>query len=341
MKNIFINGKFLCQNVTGVQRFAIEIIKCLDKIDHTNVKFSLITPSEKYIKNILDLKKISIIHLTGKPNYYWEQVRLARFCKKNKPDDLLNLCNIAPVLFPGSCVIHDIAWIDAPSGLSKKFKMIYKFITWKNVKKYKNIFTVSYTMKKRIEMYYKVDNIFVIYNDARHMSYVNPVKPKCDLPDNFYFSLGSMNPNKNFKAIVNLANKYPYLNFVISGNTHKSFSKESTEKLNNLIYTGYLNDSELAYLYQNCDAFLFPSIYEGFGIPPLEAIICGCKNVICNDIPVLRELYGELVSFVDFNNIDFIEKIIPYENSNSLKLVEEKFNWMESACKVYDVLNRD
>ena len=67
----------------------------------------------------------------------------------------MNLCNIAPVKYPGSCVIHDLGVIDAPSGFSWKQRFIYKLINAKNVKKYKNIFTVSNLMKNRIEEYEK------------------------------------------------------------------------------------------------------------------------------------------------------------------------------------------
>ena len=335
MKIIYINGKFLCQKVTGVQRVGIEIVKQFDKMNLNDIKFYIITPSKEYIITKLDLKNISVIELKGKPNYYWEQIKLAKFCKKNKPFDLLSFCNIAPVLYPGACFIHDLAWIDTPKSYSWKFRFVYNFIINHNIHKYKHIFTVSNVMKENISNRYKVNNIDVIYNSAEHIINVKEKKTNIKLPDEYYFSLGSANPNKNFKSIIELAKKNPNEYFVISGNKHKSFNDIECDSLSNVIFTGYLNDEEICYLYKNCKAFLFPSVYEGFGIPPLEALMCGCKNVICNDIPVLHELYDEYVTFVDFNKIDNLN--VEFSNKNyDINELKEKFNWERSAIKVLD-----
>lgn len=300
---LFINGKFLCQKITGVQRYAIEITKEIDKFVEPKSVY-IISPSKKYVINDLSdmLKNIQIIYTKGKPNYYWEQWTLARYCKKSKPDDLLNFCNIAPILFPGSCTLHDLAFIEAPEGLNWKMRLIYKIITKLNVKRYKHIFTVSNTMAEHIARHYKIKKPTVTYNGYEHMLNKKAIKPKIDLPESFYLAVGSMNPNKNFRAIIELAKNTPNENFVIAGGKFKSFNNINLENIKNLDFIGYVSDENLIWLYQNCKAFLFPSKYEGFGIPPLEAYVVGCKNIICNDIPVLRELYGEIFNFADFNN---------------------------------------
>ena len=334
MKTIFINGKFLCQRITGVQRFAIEIVKELDKIEQNDVEFKIIAPEQQYQVNHLNLKNIKIVYTKGKPGYYWEQFKLSKYCKKNRPYDLLNLCNVAPIKYPGSCVIHDLAVIDVPNGYSWKQRFIYKLINKMNIKKYKHIFTDSNTMKDRIYEYYKgirKKEITVIYSSAEHMNNIIPKKPNIDLPEHYFFSLGSMNPNKNFGAIVNLAKNNPNDFFIISGKKHKSFNDIDLESLPNLQFAGYLSDEEIKYLYANCTAFLFPSIYEGFGIPPLEALMCGCKCVICNDIPVLRELYGDVALFADFNKINKIDV--------TDALIEKKdlnYSWTKSSIIMYN-----
>lgn len=328
---IFINGKFLCQKITGVQRYAIEITKELDKLVEPN-SFYIISPSKEYIVNDLSnvLKHIKIIYTKGKPKYYWEQWTLPRYCKKNKPDDLLNFCNIAPVLYPGSCTLHDLAFIEAPKGLNWKMRLIYKLITKLNVKRYKRIFTVSNTMAENISRHYKVKKPIVTYNGYEHMLNIKPIKPNIDLPESFYFAVGSMNPNKNFEAIIKLAINNSDDNFVIAGGRFKSFKNISVETIKNLNFIGYVSDENLVWLYQNCKAFLFPSKYEGFGIPPLEAYAVGCKNIICNDIPVLKELYNHLFNFIDFkaNNI-CISKINYPKESNKLECSLDKYLCVE------------
>lgn len=336
MKEIFINGKFLCQRITGVQRFAFEIVKKLDDIPNPGISFKIIVPSKEYIVNHFNFKNISIIYTKGKPSYFWEQFTLAKYCKKHKPYDLLNLCNVAPVLYPGSCVIHDLGCVDAKKGFSLKQILVYRFINKCNVKKYKNIFTVSNFMKTRIEEYYGVKNINVIYNGHEH--FINPSvsKPKFVLPEKYYFAVGSMNPNKNFESILQLAKNNNKDVFYVTGGTAKNFKKMKLEFPENVKFTGYLEDAELAYLYQHCHAFLFPSLYEGFGIPPLEALVLGCKNIICNEIDVLKEIYGDYAIFIDFSkNITLSE--LPLKNDIDLTELKDRFSWANSARKLIEV----
>ena len=331
---IIINGKFLCQKITGVQRFAIEIVKELDKLLGDGYEAYIVCPSKEEVCNHIEFKNIKIIHTKGKSGYLWEQWTLPRYVKKQKPDHFLNLCNVAPILYPGSCVIHDLGCIDAAEGFSKKQNHVYRFINKRNVKKYKNIYTVSNVMKRRIEEYYKVSNVTVIYNSADHMKSVTPKKPNLELTDHFYFSLGSMNPNKNFRAILRIAEKNPDKNFYISGKKAKSFSDEELVVPDNVHFCGYFYDDEIVYMYQQCDAFLFPSIYEGFGIPPLEALVSGCKVVVCNDIPVLREVYDGYCTFVDFNKIDTLDF------DNNVKPFVNKYHWSDSAKKLLGTITK-
>lgn len=334
MRTIYINGRFLCQKITGVQRLAMELTKKIDIMNDFNaIQFKLISPSKKYIKNDIELKNIQIIELKGKPNYYWEQIKLPLFCKKHKPDDLLSFCSIAPILYPGSCFIHDLNWIDEPKGFSFKFRVAYNVILFFNIKRYKYVFTVSNFTKENIEKRFNIDNVKLIGTAADHILKIIPIKPKVSLPEKFYFSLGSSNPNKNFKSIIKMAKENPDLNFVISGQNHSAFGNDKQEKLDNLIYTGYLNDSEIVYLYKNCCAFLFPSIIEGFGLPPLEALLCGCKNVICNDISVLHEIYEGYVTFVDFNKTINL-KNIKNANLNDIDKLIDKYNWKENCNRL-------
>lgn len=334
VKEIFINGKFLCQKITGVQRYAIEITKELDKLCTFDIKITIVAPSKEYVINDVKYNNISITYLKGKPNYYWEQWTLPRYCKKKKPDDLLNFCNIAPVLYPGSCTIHDLGFIEAPKGYNWKMKVIYKFITKCNIKRYKHIFTVSNTMAEHISSYYKVNKPIVTYNGYEHIMLINPIKPSFDLPNDFYLAVGSLNPNKNFKAIIELAQTYPNENFVIAGGKFKTFNNINVEHMKNLCFIGYVSDENLVWLYKHCKSFLFPSLYEGFGIPPLEAYAVGCRNIICNDIPVLKELYGDFLNFTNFSINTFLLPCTNFVGSfNSIK----KYSWKDTTNLIFNM----
>ena len=126
--------------------------------------------------------------------------------------------------------------------------------------------------------------------DIRHDK--NIIHDLCLSGKDFYFSLGSKSPHKNYKFIIECAKNNPDDIFVVSGNMNNSVfnNVKEEEEIKNVIYTGYLNDEQLVTLYKECKAFIFPSLYEGFGIPPLEALTVGCKKIILSNIPVFKEI---------------------------------------------------
>lgn len=338
MKDIYINGKFLCQKVTGVQRVAIELTKALDNINDPELKFYILAPSN--IINKLELNNIDIIEVPGNAGYSWEQLKLPKYCKKHKVVDLLSFCNIAPIKFPGSCFVHDLAVIEAKEGYSWKQRFIYKYINKKNIKKYKNIFTVSNTMKNHIESYYDVKDVNVLYNGCEHLKKANEAKPELDVPEKYYLAVGSMNPNKNFASILRIAKNMPLDNFLIVGGSHKSFQEQKMEIPSNVKFVGYVSDNELTYLYSHAYAFLFPSKYEGFGIPPMEAITLGCKTVICNNIDVLHELYDGICDFEDFDKIDYLKPSYKTITESDIETLKERFSWYKSANELINILKK-
>ena len=144
---LYINGRFLTQKITGVQRFAIEIVKQLDKMN-LDEKIVILHPSG--VIQDLNLKNIELKQIGKTTGHFWEQVELATFMLKHKKDKLLSMCNIAPILFPGYVVLHDIGFKTHSEHLNWKFKFLYRFITRMNIKRYKHIFTVSKFSKNEI-----------------------------------------------------------------------------------------------------------------------------------------------------------------------------------------------
>jgi glycosyltransferase involved in cell wall biosynthesis len=120
------------------------------------------------------------------------------------------------------------------------------------------------------------------------------------------------------------------------------------QKIGGLVeLTGYVSDEQLALLYQNAQAFVFPTLSEGFGLPGLEAMSLGCP-VLCSDIPVLKEIYGQAAEYFDPSKPkDIAQKIVDFEKNNNRKkeLIEKgyallkKYSWQKMASetlKVYD-----
>ncbi len=336
---IYLNGKFLTQKITGVQRYAREVIKT---IDNMNLKDEIILLIPQNAINDMELKNIKTKKIGKLRGRLWEQISLPIFVKKQKSKTLLNLCNIAPVLLPGYITLHDISFKTNSQHLNWKFVTYYKIITRLNIKRYKHIFTVSEFSKSEIINNYHIDEnkVTVAYNSAEHINSVvadYEIIKKLELENKeFLFSLGSKSPHKNFKFVEKCAKNNPDLLFVVSGdNNSKIFNdEEENNEIKNIIYTGRLDDGEIKALYARCKAFMFPSKYEGFGIPPLEAIECGCRNIIVSDIPVLHEIYSENVKYLNLNDEENESKKIK-DKINEKIIVDEsiikKYTWENTA----------
>ncbi|MDA1663056.1 glycosyltransferase family 1 protein [Bacillus cereus group sp. TH153LC] len=324
-KNIYINGRFLTQNVTGVQRVAEQIVKELDiTLNKSNIfsqyKIIILVPNcecrDVVFKNI-EIRSIGILK-----GHLWEQIELPLFVKKEL---LINLCNTGPMIKKNQLVmIHDAAICSAPEGFSKKFVLWYKLLYKQFSRNSRRIVTVSNFSKEELLRYYpKMDNkLGVIYNGVDHVVDINPdekILSKNDLEaDDYILAVSSMNPNKNFRVIGEaLAKSKRFSGKVViaGGNQTGIFADGASSVGHNIKWVGYVTDEELVALYKNARIFIFPSLYEGFGLPPLEAMRMGCV-VIASNAASIPEICKEHAIYFDPNSPeDLLNKIESvYEN---------------------------
>lgn len=350
MKKIYINGRFLTQNITGVQRYAIEIVKALDKYLDDNklndkYKFEIVCP--KNIKQKLILKNIEIKKIGSLKGHLWEQIELPLYVKNKF---LFNFCNCAPLVKKNQIVtIHDVAVCAVPYAYSKTFRIWYKFMYKILTSRLKKIFTVSEFSKKRLNEYFNIplERIEVTYNGIDHMENIKPdenIFSKFSIEKNNYvLAVSSLNPSKNFKLILETAKILPEINFVIAGGNNSTvFKEQGLEITSNVKFIGYVDDEELVALYKYASCFVYPSIYEGFGIPPIEAMSCRCPVIVSN-IDVLREVCGKGALYCDIKDVDNLTNKIQQIYNNIInidELIEEgkknikKYKWNNSARKI-------
>ena len=345
MKTIYINGKFLTQKITGVQRVARELVFRLDKLaaNQEQLSFVLLVP-EDYDKSFaLSSIKTEVVH--GNGGYVWEQIKLPKYLKKKKDYFLLSLCNISPLALRNKNIVtmHDLAVVHHPEFFSKKFVMIYRYIFKRQAKFSPLILTDSLTSKNDIVSHYKIDDAKVkIIWPASFKTDAQALQAKrleTMLNKGLCFSVGSASPNKNMKYVFACARRNPQYTFLLSGGRSKAFAKsEGVDTMpENVRYLGYLSDDELRYVYSKCEFFLFPSIYEGFGLPPLEAATYGCKKIIVSDIPTMHEIFGGDVNYInplDYENVVNLDAVKEYDYRN----LHDKFSWDASAKALMDCL---
>lgn len=340
-----INGKFLTQRLTGVQRFSTEIIKALDKICKKG-EFVLLVPKGGTFNNSI-LKNIEVKKYGLLKGILWEQISYPLYAKKN---NLLcvNLGNVAPLVKPDIVCIHDMDIIRHPQWFNWKFVLWSKLQYYNSVAHSKLILTVSEFSKREIqEIYPKSKNrVFVVSEGWQHILDVQSDKDtlkKYGLNEkNYFFSLYQSTPNKNIKWVIETARRNHNQLFVISGWHNRKINIKDdvmnmAESLENVKVLGYVTDGELKCLIKNCKFFLFPSIYEGFGLPPLEALGLGA-NVLAGDIPVMREILDDAVTYLDpydfSSNVEDLEEI-EYERRYR---VLEKYSWAKGAEQLYQLL---
>jgi len=163
---------------------------------------------------------------------------------------------------------------------------------------------------------------------------------KKEQSDRYILALSSIAKHKNFERLVQAFLKIDIdiKLYIVGGINQKIFGKDSIKILNkiqqskNIIFLGRVDDEKLVELYSNALFFIYPSLYEGFGIPPLEAQACGCP-ILLSDITVFREVYGNSVHYCNPLDVDDIRKQIEYLLSDAKLLKDLKHKSLENAKK--------
>lgn len=344
MQTFVVNGKFMADRMQGIVRYGREILNCLDVILPENVHVILAIPHNA--EEIPNYKNIEIITLGTKSGISWEQFELGSYMRKHKSYTLINFCNVAPFFIqPGITVVHDIMYKTFPDNyksLRNRLSRVWHCIQYDYIFKHeKQIITVSeFSKNEIIKSYPTVKNkIVVIPNGWQHvLKYTENPDWHKKYPylkeGGFFFSLATLAKNKNGKWIIEVAKKNPEYMFAMGGKIYEEDLKELPQ---NVKLLGFVSDGDACSLMKNCKAFLFPSLYEGFGIPPLEALAQG-TDVISSNTSSMPEVLGKSVYYIDPYDYDVnIDKLLKTSIESKEKALS-RYGWDKSSRLLADMM---
>lgn len=334
---LIVNARFLTQELTGVQRFAVEISKQLKRKLGDQVVF--VSPHNIVLKEAAE--ELSPVIVGKHTGYLWEQWDLMRYMKANGGHHLLSLCGFAPVFYKNkSWVLHDIQSVRYPQMFAWKIRLVYSILMPSVLKTSKHVFSVSKFSVGEISSHYGIplSKMSVAYN-APAACFVKK-EDSALAKQKYLFAVSSVKANKNFisvlKAFDRIKDECPDLQLFIAGSLKaKQFKDVDITpyiKSDRVKLIGYVSDDDLVKYYSNALALIFPSFYEGFGLPVIEAQACGCP-VICSDASSLPEVASGSALMSNPTDIEGF--------GNSIKLLynsEEKRQ--ELIQKGYDNISR-
>lgn len=341
---LYINGRFLTQPLTGVNRFAYEITKALHKEGY---EFTLICPHQD-ICDEYNVENFKIQYYGFGKSHIWELFSLPFFFLNKKNDILVSFSGLGPIFVKNKITtIHDLAHRENPKWYSFPYRTFYRIVEPLVVKSAQKIITVSEFSKGEILKYYKSitqDKIHVIYNACNDDW---EFTGKRNLTSDYILCVSSIDPRKNFPILLDAFREIPEVKLKIVGGKNAVFSNDNLDIPSNAEFLGRVSDEELAELYQNAIAFIYPTLYEGFGLPPIEAAHFGCPTIISN-IPVLKEVCGDTAVYFnpqDYRSIiDAVRYILTLTEEQREMLVAsskknlERFSWRISAQRLIEML---
>lgn len=273
--NIHLNARFKSRPVTGVERFAWEVGARL--ATHHLPDLGEIAPEQP---------------VQGLKGHAWEQFQLPRQLPRGAA--LFSPCNTGPIAVTRQLVvIHDAAVWDCPDGFSTTFRHLYRQLLPRLARRSRAIATVSEFSRQRLAHWLQLpaERIAVLGNAVGPEFTPGDPAPPTDAKAGgpVLLCVGSLDPRKNLNRLLrawldlHAAGRLPdgaRLHLVGGANPRSFAALDRVEDHDSIRWLGRLSDRDLIEQYRRADAFIFPSLYEGFGLPPLEAMACGCPVLL-------------------------------------------------------------
>lgn len=365
MKRIWIDGfEANVPQRVGSGQVAIELLRNIERIDKKNDYTILLASSPlDDLPKERDGWKYKILKLNRLKT--WLAIPFALYTAQQKPDLIFSPTHYIPRFSPVKRVvtIFDLAYLHFPQMFGKKD--LIKLINWTkfSILKSDHIITISNFTKKDIIKNYNVSEakITVAYPgyDKEKFRPISDTKRRSEILEKYHIDgryiiyVGTIQPRKNLLRLIGAMKEIEGVKLVIVGKT-KGLGREgwmfeeilgAPQKFgieDRVIFTGFVPTEDLPYLISGAEAFVWPSLWEGFGIPPLEAMACGTP-VVVSDVSSLPEVVGDAGVIINQESITHIKEGIlkiledrEFHQKMSKKGLEQakKFSWEKMAKEV-------
>jgi glycosyltransferase involved in cell wall biosynthesis len=351
---------FIARGLTkgGVTRYIENVLRAFDDSFLLEDSLFLFTDREDF-KTIY--KNIKVIYINNSNKIYWDCIKVMPFLFKTKLDVVFYPKNIIPFThllfrFKKINIVHDLAYFDKSLNEYKLFDTLYMKAFMKLSCTFSDrIIAVSLATKKDIENVFKISSakISVVHEGVEdkfkpqeNKSFIQQTLLKYKIKEPFIFYCGSLSPRKNIlrtlMAFNDIKDKVAHNIYLAGGQSwhDEEVRRYIKDQLSDRVFIiGHISDEELINMYSSADLYLYPSLYEGFGLPILEAQACGCA-VLTSDKTSCPEVAGEGSAIVDpLSKSEISNKMLEIlENKNYKNLLIEngfknvkKFNWTDSV----------
>lgn len=357
-------------HLTGIERYNINITREIIK-NHPENEYILLFKNEVH-KDFLDIANQTNVSYSIIPScnkLIFIQMRLLKALNKVDADYYLFLSFTSPMLFCKERIvnaIHDLTCWDCPESIPTRMKHYYR-ITYKwAAKRSWRLVTVSKFSQSRICDKYDLprSKVSIIYDGltdifSREPNYNAQLKKKYNLPDKYILSLSTIEPRKNLQLLIRvykelLEKSVSLPDLVLAGRRgwklDEIIGDVSDDVKRRIHFTGFIDDQDLPQLYREAELFIFPSKYEGFGLPLIEAMSQGTL-VVSSDAASLPEVVkGAGLLFKSDDKDDLMHALIAWLNMDSVekekrielgRSISHSFSWGKEAENLYCILKNE
>jgi glycosyltransferase involved in cell wall biosynthesis len=348
---------------TSSGRYVERLLHYLQKIDNVNTYSVLLKPEDIQGWKALN-PNFSAVACPYKEFTFSEQLGLRKQLKNLGPDLVHFTFPQQPIWYRGKTIttIHDLTTLrfDNPDKNRLIFKIkqrVFAHVIKKSAHKATSIITPSNFVKNDIVHFSSIDSkkVTVTYEAADAIN--ETAKPIASLEgQEFIMYVGRPTPHKNLERLVEAFSivrvEHPGLKLVLAGkedaNYRRLANKIKGTISDSVIFTGFVEDSKLLWLYENCEAYVFPSLSEGFGLPGLEAMLNGAP-VVSSSFTCLPEIYGEAAKYFNPTDVESMATSISEVLDNkkmraklikSGKMHAEKYSWKCMAEQTLEIYNK-